>query len=178
MKTLALALALALFGCAAEKPIVHTQANPDPFLNQRSFSVTPIAFADLRIGAISEAEYLAGKSDTQRADFTGDKAALNSEFANALTARVGKEGIRIGDGAAFILRPTIFWIEPGYYAGIAQGNGETKMTLQIVSLDGKVLDEIVLHGAMPGFTTRQRMARNGELLGRYAADYLESRVGH
>ena len=166
-------------GCAAEKPIVRTQASPNPFVNQHAFGVVPVEFTGLRIGDIAEADYLASKSVGQRADFAGDKAVFNEEFSKAMTAKLGQEGVQVLPAEApFIVHPVIFWIEPGYYVGISAGNGEAKMALQITAPDGKVLDEVVLHSAISGFTTRQRMARNGELLGKAAADYLASRIEH
>jgi hypothetical protein len=182
-----------LTGCGAQWQVVH-QTNPSPFVNQRRFAVAPIDYSGLMIGSKPEAEYLSEKDEGQKDSFIEDKKALNEEFAKALISGVREEGITVelATGPAsgpFVIRPSVAFIEPGFYAVVASGASEVRMTVRITTPDGRVLDEILVnHGtdSKSGFSiggislnpsSGGRLRKDGEGLGEIVANYLKERVG-
>jgi hypothetical protein len=176
--------ALALIGCGP-KWVVVMQAVPDPFINQSRFSVLPVDFTGLEIGAKPEAIYLAEKTAEQRESFLNDKAGVNEEFTGGLMKEARELGLDVvlatgPNDAPFQIRPSIAWLEPGFFAGIVGAPSEVKMRLQIVLPDGRVLDEILMKHATPGNITTAasgtRLRSDGKGLGALTATYLSSRV--
>ena len=181
--TLAL-FALVLTGCGP-KWIVVTQAAPNPFVNQSRFSVLPIDFTGLEIGAKPESVYLSEKSQEQRESFNGDKAGVNEEFTGAIIKQARELGLDVvlatgPNDAPFQIRPSVAWLEPGFFAGIMSAPSVVRMKLQIVLPDGRVLDEIRLQHATPGSfinaASGSRLREDGKVLGVLTAKYLNSRV--
>jgi hypothetical protein len=182
---LAVALfAFALTGCGP-KWIVVAQAAPNPFVNQSRFSVLPVDFRGLEIGDKPEAVYLAEKSEEQRQSFLGDKAGMNEEFTASLIKQARELGLDVvlatgPNDAPFQIRPSVAWLEPGWYIGIMSAPSQVKMRLQIVLPDGRVLDEILMKHATPGNITTAasgtRLRSDGKGLGALTATYLSSRV--
>jgi len=184
-----LALAVALFavvltGCGP-KWIVVAQAAPNPFINQSRFSVLPVDFRGLEVGAKPESLYLAEKSEEQRQSFLGDKAGLNEEFTGALIKQARELGLDVvlatgPNDAPFQIRPSVSWLEPGWYIGIMSAPSQVKMMLQIVLPDGRVLDEIRIqhgtNGSIIDAASGTRLRSDGRGLGALSAIYLNSRV--
>jgi hypothetical protein len=177
-------LSLSAAGCAPAWQVVR-QAQPDPFINQRRFAVLPIDFTGLTIGEKSEAQYLAEKEPDTRASFQGDKVGMNEEFAKALIATARDEGIEVvmatgPADAPFLVRPSVSWIEPGFYVGVASAPSRVAMMVRITTPDGRILDEVAMaHGTQSGLfnpSTGQRLRSDGAGLGRIVAQYLKSRV--
>jgi len=169
-----------LTGCGP-RWIVHTQAAPDPFLNQKAFAVLPVDFTGLQIGEKSEQEYLAGKNPDQQESFKADKAALNGEYLRELSDHADKIGVRVvpatgPDSAPFLIKPYVAWIEPGYYAVVSARPSEVRMLVRITSPDGRVLDEIAVKSNSSGYASGQRLRNDGNALGRITAAYLKTRV--
>lgn len=176
--------ALALTGCGP-KWIVVTQAAPNPFVNQSRFSVMPIDFAGLEIGSKPEANYLAEKSQDQRDSFAGDKAGINEEFTGALIKEARELGFDVvlatgPSDAPFQIRPSVAWLEPGFFAGVIGAPSQVRMKVQIVLPDGRVLDEIrITHLTGASFinaASGSRLRADGKGLGVLGAKYLSSRV--
>jgi hypothetical protein len=170
-----------LAGCGPSW-IIHTQAAPDPFLNQRAFAVLPIDFTGLEVGEKSEQEYLAGKNPDQQESFKTDKLALNEEYLQAISRRADEAGIRVvpatgPSSAPFLIRPSVAWLEPGYYVGVAAKASEVRMLVRITTPDGRVLDEIAIHSHSGGYASGTRLRNDGHQLGKISADYLKARVG-
>jgi hypothetical protein len=191
----ALLAGTALAGCAPPWHVVAF-ASPNPFWGQRKFAVTPIDYAGLMIGRKPEPVYLSEKDPKQQASFMEDKAALNEKFLERLVGTAREHGIEVvpatGPGAApFILKPSVDFIEPGFYAGVAGAPSEVHMVLRIVGPDNRVLDEISLaHGTDPrsgvsigGFAIPKdpssggRLRTDGAHLGDLVGKYLSSRAG-
>jgi hypothetical protein len=173
-----------LMGCGPHWRVM-SQASPDPFMNQKRFAVLPIDYAGLRIGDKGEVEYLAGKDDDSRKSFVGDKVGVNEEFAKALIGKAGELGLQVVPAtgptdAPFLIRPSIAWLEPGFYVGVASAPSRIRMTVRITTPDGRILDEIELeHATGAGITTPAsgtRLRHDGEGLGTVTAEYLQSRV--
>ena len=174
----------ALVGCGPPWQIMHA-AEPNPFVNQRTFAVLPIDYVGLEVGEKSEPDYLAEKDADTRQKWTGDKLGMNEEFAKHLMEEANEKGIRVtlatGPGSApFIIRPAVRWLEPGFYVGVASGSSEVKMTVQITTPDGKILDEIqIKHGtgaSLVNSAVGHRLRSDGAGLGDITAEYLEKRV--
>ncbi len=185
----------ALAGCAPPWHVVAF-ASPNPFLGQRRFGVTPIDYAALMVGGKPEPVYMASKDPKQQASFQEDKAALNEKFLEHLTLKARENAIEVvpatGPGAApFILRPSVNFIEPGFYAGVAASPSEVHMRVHILGPGGRPLDVIELvHGTDPnsgvrvgGFSIPKdpssggRLRTDGAKLGDLVGRYLISRVG-
>lgn len=178
-----LAVASLLVGCGP-KWVVVKQAAPDPFLGQKKFAVLPVDYTGLSVGDKDEASYLAEKDDETRSSWAGDKLGLNDEFAKKLMEEARAAGIEVVKAtgpadAPYLIRPHVAWIEPGFYIGISGGASDVKMTLQITSPDGRILDEIQLEhrtgGTVSEASTGQRLRSDGEGLGEAAAGYLAFR---
>ena len=93
--------------------------------------------------------------------------------------------------APFLLRPSVNFIEPGFYGGVVHESSMVHMDLKVVTADGRLVDEIELvHGTSPtsgvaiggiGIPSNPssggRLRSDGEGLGRLVARFLQSRVG-
>jgi hypothetical protein len=191
----ALAVGAALVGCGPSWQVV-VQAAPDPFVGQRRFSVLPIDYAGLMIGRKPEPVYLSEKDAKQQASFVEDKAALNDRFLETLRAVSHETGVDVVPAtgpadAPFQIRPSVAFIEPGFYGGVVSAPSMVQMTVKIVTPDGRVLDEIALaHGTSPSSgvaiggiaipanpSSGGRLRKDGEELGRIVAKYLQARIG-
>ncbi|APR84583.1 Hypothetical protein A7982_09932 [Minicystis rosea] len=187
-----MALGALAMGCAPTWHVV-AQAAPDPFLNQRRFAVSPIDFSGLHVGGKTEAQYLSEKDAKQQASFIEDKAALNDKFLEELRASAHGAAIEVvpatgPSDAPFIIRPSVTFVEPGFYVGVASGASQVEMTVRITTPDGRVLDEIALaHGtdSRSGFSvggislnpsSGGRLRKDGEALGNIVGAYLKTRV--
>jgi hypothetical protein len=173
-------LAALMMGCGPPWQIVR-QATPDPFLGKKNFVVLPINFTGLRVGEKDEAGYLAEKGEDTKRSFAGDKEGINGEFVKGLQSEANDGGIQVAPSAnpaaaEFVIRPIVQWLEPGYYIGISSGASTVKMTVQITTPDGSVLDEILLQHSTPGSLTNAavgtRLRQDGEDLGKYLGKYL------
>lgn len=173
-----------LVGCAPPWHVV-VQSVPDPFTGQRRFGVLPIDYAGLMVGEKPEPVFLAEKDAGQRASFMEDKAALNARFLEALREEGHAAGIEFvpatGPGdAPFVVRPSIAFLEPGFYAAIASQPSLVRMTLRLTGPDGRVFDEISLIHATPWSvfnpSSGGRLREDGGALGQIVARYVQARV--
>lgn len=180
----ALAAAPLLVGCGP-KWIVLTQASPNPLQGQNKFGMMPVDYTGLIVGEKSEAEYLASKDEETRGKWSGDKAAIDTEFNKVLTEQAGAAGINIvkatGPGdAPFMIRPHVEFIEPGFYTYVINKASQVRMKVQITTPDGKVIDEIAIKHGTPASLTNpavgNRLRDDGEALGAITASYLRVRV--
>jgi hypothetical protein len=133
---------------------------------------------EIRVGEKSEGDYLSAKTAEQQSAWATDKATVDAQFRATLATDAAEGGIQTTAGTApFVLHPTIFAIEPGYEIGISNSPCVIKMSVQVTSADGRVLDEIEIVDAKGiGYTTHDRMSRAGIWLGKSVARYLKSRV--
>lgn len=176
-------LVLALAGCGP-RWVIRTQANPNPLMGQRKFNLEGMHWENVRVGGKSEAEYLGGKDDKQRASFQEDKAAFQERFIGGLTSRA--QGIGLvpappGEPGLYTLRASVTFFEPGYYAYVAAHDSEVDITIQIVAQDGKLIDEFTIHSRVAATMTSPasggRMRTAGEDLGNVTGKYLLKRTG-
>jgi hypothetical protein len=176
--------ALLLFAVGCGPPwIVVAQARPNPFIAHTQFSVEPVHMENLTIGEKSEAAWLSEKDGEQRVSWRMDKEALAARFLGHLTSGVPELRMIPGpppDGQTFIIRPTVSFIEPGFYAVVASGATRVRMTLQILSTAGMILDEIKIEVAIQASLTNPsiggRVRDAADRLGEIAARYLRKRT--
>jgi hypothetical protein len=167
-------------GCGPRWAIL-AQANPDPLVGAKDFYIEPIHYDGLIVGSKGERDYQADKSPDQQESWRVDKLETGARYADAVRAE--SPGLRFTTAAApgvFIVRPVVSYIEPGFYAAFVAKPTELRMVVQILSSDGRMIDEIALHSVIgasliyPASGTRMRLA--GEDLGRVTAQYLRKRV--
>jgi hypothetical protein len=184
----------ALTGCGPRWRVI-TQATPDPFVNQRHFAVLPIDYTGLRVSGQSEPHYLSDMDPEERYTFQSDKVAVNEAFEKALTERAAEDDIEITasaepTSAPFLIRPYVSFMEPGFYAVVTMASSEIKMTVRIMTPEGKILDEVSLsHKTPPPNPSTMdasinadkkspggRWREDGRALGVLVAEYLTTRV--
>jgi hypothetical protein len=162
------------------------EAPHNPLQGQRRFAVMPIDFTGLRVGSKMEAEWLYDRDSGQRASFADDKSAMNDNFARSLEAAAREHGILVvlatgPADAPFIVRPSVRFIEPGFFVGVAAASSKTEMDVRIMAPDGRIFDEILTQHATGGSFGMEasiggRLRRDGEGLGKIVAKYLYARV--
>ncbi|MEI9949958.1 MAG: hypothetical protein WDO74_13500 [Pseudomonadota bacterium] len=182
---MALALFFLLTGCGGG-PLwrVVSQANPNPLLGQKQFAVAPLDFSAVTVGAKTEADYLASKTDEKdKAAWAEAKVALQEEFNKGIRVAGNQAGLQLilgESGAPFIIKAKVDFIEPGYYAYVSSKASQVKMTVKIVSADGKEIDELLVEhytsGSMGDASVASRLRSDGEALGTNTAQYLSQRV--
>lgn len=170
--------------CGSPYTVIH-QAQPNPFLGTKNFVVKSIDFSQLRIGVRTETQYVADKSERQDGSFEGDKQAMNEVFYRTLRATAAENELRVDradakPSDAFVIIPIITFIEPGFYAAVAQTPSKVVMTLKIVSPNGNDLDEIeVSHssGSSPASpSSGQRLRNDAAAIGETIANYVTARA--
>lgn len=178
----ALAALLPLTACSTSAHVVK-QGAPEALQDERRFNLMPVAFESLQVGKGSEAAYLSRKDEDQKANWEGDKLAIGSEFAKHLREEAMKKGIQVSpreSGASYFIRPTVHFIEPGFFAGPAFHHSEVVMSIEIVGKDGQVLDELRIEhttmASMAKASVRDRLEYDGASLGEAVAEYLDQRV--
>jgi hypothetical protein len=111
---------------------------------------------------------------------------MNEEYTNALITHAHELGFEVvpatgPEAAPFLIRPTVKFVEPGFYAGLAAGSSEVRMHVRITAPDGRVLDDIGMEhgtrGSMIYPSSGQRYREDAKRLGRWTAEYLARRVG-
>src|SRR5215212_6308930 len=128
------ALALLAAGCTNSWRVVK-QANPDPFVNQTKFGLSPIDYTNLRLSYFkTEAQHLAKKDADTKASFSADKEALDDEFTKALIDRARGEGINVtlasdAARAPFMIRPYVTFLEPGFFAARYQNPPPSRVVM-------------------------------------------------
>jgi hypothetical protein len=178
-----LALFVSLF-CVACGPrwTVMKQEVPNPFVNQKAFAVEPMHYEQLQVGEKSERDYLSGKDAEQQESWNEDKRSFAQNFSQELSESLPEVQFLAAAPAAgpFIVRPTITFIEPGYYAYVAARPTEVRMTLELLSPQGAVLDRVLMKTAVAATMTNPssggRLRDAGEALGEQVAAYIRTRV--
>ena len=178
-----LAFLVSLF-CVACGPrwTVVAQTEPNPFVNQRVLAVEPMHFEGLVVGAKSEAEYVSDKDAEQQSSWTEDKRAFATRFAEHLTEALPQVQFVAAAPVAgpYIVRPIVTFIEPGFYAAIVAQPAEVRLTLELLSPRGEVLDRVKMTTTVASTMTNPssggRLRAAGEDLGEQVAAYIRTRV--
>jgi hypothetical protein len=184
MRVFSLAVLMTI-GCGGPWTIVK-QTNPAPFNASTSFTVGPTVWdPNLRVGKKAEADWLAEKDANAKASHESDKAAFGTELA--ATAMTQAKGLNIQpQGGQFTIRPTVYWMEPGYYIGISAGDAEVKVRVDVLDAGGQPVDTIEVHGRgpatepfnpVPRATVGERLKIAADEVGQAIDRYLRERTG-
>lgn len=175
-----------MFACGGAEWRVIKQASPNPLAGHASFAVLPVDYAGLKIGTMTEADYVASKSDETKESFEGDKDAISEKFAAALVARANEQGlaVELASGrvaAPFLIRPHVDFIEPGSPLMGLGPNSEVHMRVVIETAEGKRLDVIELRHETPAsswatVSSGQRVREDAAAIGEALAEYLVRRT--
>ena len=169
-----LALLVAASGCAAARPAILAQANPNPLVDQTKFALAPVSFAvPLRVGEKTEPEYLAANPDdvTKWADA---KKSFNDTFARAIVTQ------DLWDpNAKYTVRAMVKSVGPGVYgvSGVfVQKPADVDVEVSIVDQHGNEIDKIGIHPSNTGISVEDRLGRCGRVAGAMTVDYLRTRM--
>jgi len=178
-----LLFAIVLFvgiGCGPRWQVVR-QASPNPLAGASKFALEPVHYESLVIGGKSDAEYSAGKDEKERASWMDDKKGTEVALLSELQARAQGllfSGMPPADTQTFIVRTTVVFWEPGFYA-VAARDSEMRVNVQILGPAG-VIDEFTIysriHASMVNPSTGGRMRSAGKDVGAVVADYLKKRI--
>lgn len=175
---------LFFIGGCAKRYVVIRQAMPNPFLGVHSFSIEPVHFEGLRVGRVTEAEWLSRKTPEQQASYMADRQAMIERFVERMTVR--NPGLEIIAGPppspqTFIVRPILEFIEPGFFTYVVNRPTEARMRVQVLNQAGQVLDEFMTEARVasdvfnPSSGGRFRSASN--ILSDATTQYLRDRTG-
>jgi hypothetical protein len=181
----ALVACTALLGCAPHWRVV-VEGPGEPLFHQRRFAMMPVDFTGLQVGSHTEQEHLDKKSPEQQDSFDQDKAALSALFMEELRSRAHDMGIVVEPAtgptdAPFVIRPSVAFIEPGFFALVVNEPSRVEMNVKITSGDGRIVDEILLTHRTRGTlgveaSSGGRLRKDGAGLGEWVAEYLRRRV--
>jgi len=152
-------------------------------VGKTTFTVMPIDFKGLMVGADSEGSYVAGMDADKRQSWLDDKKGMNQEFARALIDEASEDGIRVqlpGNPAPFVIQPKIPFVEGGFFTYVVNKSSEVRMTVRITTEDGTMVDEISMHHSTGAGLTNPssggRLRSDCKGLGDWTAEYLATRV--
>lgn len=173
---LLLLLAFALFVGGCVKPwVVVSQANPNPMAATSRFSVTKLTFDDLRVGTKSDKEYAEEKESKTSDAWQGDKVEMAEAFATAFTD--AQAPLQAGDGGDFVVKVNCAYIEPGFYAYVANAPADVRIRAKVFTKAGVLVDEIELRTSSSDMAKRTRLRNAARSAGAGLAKYLHERLG-
>ncbi len=169
---------------------VVVQQEPNPLVGVKRVDFATPTFYRLDVGQIPEAEYLARKSERQKADWSEDKRLFGEEYRRAATVEAARCELQLdapGGPGTHTVASSVGYIEPGFYAGMVSIPSEVRMTVQVTRA-GEIAEEIAVgHGTEPGSFTigpipiptapsvTDRLRADGAALGRVVGQYLCAR---
>ncbi len=178
-----LVAALLVAGCFNRYTVIR-QAMPNPFRGMHSFSIEPVHFESLQVGRMTEAEWLSRKTPEQQASYLSDRQAMTQRFVERMTTQYPGLEIIAGPPAgphAFVVRPILEFIEPGFYLGGMKVDTEARMRVQLLNQAGVVLDEFLTYTRVEANafnpTTSGRLRTASDRLSDAAMQYLRDRTG-
>jgi len=161
-------------GCAVTRPLIFSQARPNPFIGETTFSLAPTSFSGpLHVGEKTEDEYLA-----ENPDDVNKWADAKKSFNDAFTQAVITQDLW-APNAKFTVRPTVRSIRPGAYgvsAMFAQKPADLQVEVSIVDQQGNELDRIGMHPSSAGISVEDRLGRCGRAAGTMTVEYLRTRL--
>ena len=171
---------LAGMGCGGPRWVLVRQAAPNPLHGQSQFVIEAVTYPNLLVGEKPEAVWLSEKKEDTRQSFERDKTETARNLIAQLTARAGSRGIQVipwsGTPGAFNLRPAITFFEPGNYNGFINTATTLQLSLQVLSAQGQIVDEVIFRSDIPATldnpSSGGRMQSAGNDLGGQVANYL------
>jgi len=173
-------VAVCLTGCGRPWIVIRQGPAVNPAM---PLAVVPVTYDGLMVGRKSEAEYVGGKTDEQRASWEGDKNAFAGQFiASAMqhAAPFNIAGPDAAGGRGLIIAHVTF-VEPGNFNGFVNFDTEVRTRVTITDPGQQPLDEIELRcrvgASMYRASVSLRMSDCGAATGRYLDRYLRERAG-
>jgi hypothetical protein len=177
-----LGIASMALGCEPRWSVIQ-QAVPDPFVSQHQFFIEAVHADRLFVGELPEPVYLSGKTPEQQASWQADKQDMITRYAEGVMSE--GEGLLFPtqpNPGAFIIRPIVEFVEPGFYGVVVSKATEVAMRVEILAPNGQLLDAIGIRSAigasMFNAASGTRLRQAAEDLGRVTADYLKARSSH
>jgi hypothetical protein len=156
-KLITIASASLVIGCGSPYAMMQ-QAQPSPFMRMGCRAVLePLHTKHLIIGAKSEDQYMADKSESSAGSYVEDKRESDAVFHEAVSQ---EHAAIMGPGApdnTFVIRPVWNHWEPGFYAFVAAAPGVAKLTVDVLSPTGIVLDRIAIETKASDVSSGGRM---------------------
>ncbi|MGZ3424387.1 MAG: hypothetical protein ACXVEF_43100 [Polyangiales bacterium] len=176
-----LLFSLAVAGCGPRWNVV-AQANPNPLRGVNTFALDGVHFEMLRVGAKTEADYLAGKSADQQASFQADKVQFQEKYSQSVVGEAAMQFTQFPpkEQNTFAVVTYITYFEPGFYVGVAHGDTEVEVDVKITTASGQLVDEFTarsrIAATMTSPSSGDRLRKAGDDLGVVVAKYLKSRT--
>ena len=117
----------------------------------------PLHSEALMVGEMTEAQYVADKSSDAASSYAQDKVDSVALFQNKLLADHPNLFTPGPPDNSFILRPTWTHWEPGYYAYVVNRPGVADFTVDVLTVAGQPIEQIVFKGAALDFSSGGRM---------------------
>jgi hypothetical protein len=176
LRPLVFAFMALVVGCAPHWVVVR-QASPNPMTLSSRFFVDNVDMEGLRVGQVTEAQWMSDKSAETRERWEGDKRAMQNEFIAGFDNAA--HGLILAQTAAegFTVRAHYVRYEPGFYAGIVAGNGAIDAVIDVLDPGGNIVDEFQVSTESSGMSAGERARRCSRELGWSAAKYLRARLG-
>ncbi len=147
-------------------------------------AIEPVHFGIMRVNNGWEDEWLMSRSPAQAESWESDKqrfaALFQFEFAQTVGPAVMLVPPSAGETAALVVRPVVTAIEPRPFIYMSDARNVVDMTVQLVTRDGRVVDEVVMLASPSATlyepTITQALETAARQLGRRYADHLRERV--
>ena len=175
----AVAASLACFATACSQWTVIKSVEPNPYAaGGCKVSVQPLNFTGIRVGAITEEQWLAKKPPEETASYGADKTTMAANFQSELLGNA--TGLSAGAPAPYSLKTKVTMWEPGFFTAFVNKPSEASIVMTVVDDKGEVLDEITTTTQVPASiynpSTGGRMHTSGKQLGRIVAKYMSGRL--
>jgi hypothetical protein len=172
---IAAAILACLSACGGTWKVVR-QAPADR-LASGTFVVSQCDFSRITVDGKPEQEMLVGASEAAKRGWGDIKNAINAEFSKAFADRSQGYTVRFS-GSGLTVKPFIEFISPGCYTGFC--SSILRATVQILSPEGTVLDEVQFEskhsGAATEPTAAMRLRIDSRNVGWDVAEYVNNRV--
>ncbi len=169
-------LVLGLTACAgpAYTIVVHSTS---PIAAPCHLYVEPVHIDNLKVGKKTEAEWQATKKPDAQASWQKDKEAFAELFRRELIARVPYVSAQPVSGA-YVLRPSLQFFEPGFYAFVAAQKAESRMLFQLLDPTGAtVLEEAQSSAEGSDFSVGATIRDHAKFLAHHLARYVAEHLG-
>jgi hypothetical protein len=174
------AAAVVLASAACSQWTVIKSVEPNPYATGAcKVAVQPLDFSGVRIGNVTEQEWLAKKPPEETGSYNTDKGTMSQNFQTELVANTVPY-TTAGGTAPYVLKPKLTMWEPGFFTAFVNKPSECSLVVEVTDDKGAVLDEITTSTQIPASiynpSTGGRMHSCGKQLGRIAAKFLSSRL--
>ncbi len=139
----------------------------------------PLSFEGVRVGNISEQEWLGRKPPEETASYNADKATMAQNYERDLLANSAPH-TSAGTSGPYVLTAKLTMWEPGFFTAFVNKASECSLVVEVKDDKGTVLDEFTTTAQVPASiynpSTGGRMHTCGRQLGKITASYLGNRL--